>query len=156
PDDAVQPRAEVRRWGEVDGVPVHLATLTAGRVRAEVSGFGATLVGVEVPPAKGEAADDRRDVVLGRDALDDGAGGGYVGRHPYLGGTVGRVANRIAGATFDLDGVRHRLAANDGPHHLHGGLRGFDRRPWSLGTVPAAGSAVVPAAVSAVVPAVVP
>src|SRR5690606_19002116 len=43
PDDAVEPRVEVRRWGEVDGVPVQLATLTAGRVRAEVSGFGATL-----------------------------------------------------------------------------------------------------------------
>ena len=137
-------------------MPVHLATLTAGLLRAVVSSFGATLVSVEVPAGKGEAAHDRRDVILGRDALDDGAGGGYVGPHPYLGGTVGRVANRISWATFDLDGVGHRLVANDGPHHLHGGLRGFDRRPWSLGTVPAAGSAVVPAAVSAVVPAAVP
>lgn len=137
------PRADVRPWGEVDGVPVELATLTAGRVRAVVCSFGATLVSVEVPAGKYDAVGGTRDVVLGLGTLDDGAGGGYVGPHPYLGGTVGRVANRIAGAAFDVGGVRYQLAANDGAHHLHGGVRGFDRLAWSLEVVRATGVASV-------------
>lgn len=123
-------RVEVLPWGEVDGVPVALVTLQAGVLCARVCSFGATLVGVELPPGRADPGGLRRDVVCGRDALDAGPGGGYVGAHPYLGGTVGRVANRIAGARFDLDGREVRLPANEGSHHLHGGLRGFDRRPW--------------------------
>lgn len=121
---------EVIPWGEVGGVPVALVTLRAGELCARVSSFGATLVGVELPPGRRDPGGSRRDVVWGRDALAAGAGGGYLGAHPYLGGTVGRVANRIGGARFELDGREVRLAANEGSHHLHGGLRGFDRRPW--------------------------
>ncbi len=65
------------------------------------------------------------DVLLG---YEDPAG--YRGDRAYFGSTVGRVANRIAGAQFDLGGRRHQLAANDGPHHLHGGLRGFSQVEW--------------------------
>ena len=50
----------------------------------------------------------------------------------YLGATVGRVAGRIRGACFDLDGVRHVLTANERGHTLHGGAVGFDSRPWRV------------------------
>lgn len=53
--------------------------------------------------------------------------------NPYLGATVGRWANRIAGATFVLDGKRHHLDANEGPNHLHGGTGGLDQHEWSAG-----------------------
>ena len=53
-------------------------------------------------------------------------------RNPHLGAVVGRYANRIAGARFTLDGVEHRLVANQGPDTLHGGPLGFSRRTWSV------------------------
>lgn len=83
--------------------------------------LGATLQSWSLTGRDGE----RDDVVLGFDVLE-----GYVGPHPYFGGTVGRVANRIANARFELDGVRYALNANDGDHTLHGGRVGFDRRLW--------------------------
>ncbi|NIJ77797.1 aldose 1-epimerase [Xanthomonas campestris] len=45
---------------------------------------------------------------------------------------VGRFGNRIAGARYTLDGVTRTLAANEGRNQLHGGLRGFGRRVWSV------------------------
>jgi aldose 1-epimerase len=87
----------------------------------ELLTFGATLKSLSAPDRAGEFA----DVTLGFPTL-----GGYLQRHPYFGSTVGRFANRIAGATFTLDGVKYRLAANNGSNHLHGGEVGFDRAVW--------------------------
>jgi len=50
---------------------------------------------------------------------------------PFFGATVGRVANRIRNARFTLEGREYRLPANDGPHHLHGGTRGWDKAVWT-------------------------
>jgi aldose 1-epimerase len=83
--------------------------------------WGATLARLRVPDRDGRPV----DVVLGFDDLR-----AYQGSHPYLGATVGRYANRIANARFALDGRSHALPANDGPHCLHGGRSGFDRRFW--------------------------
>jgi aldose 1-epimerase len=120
----------VRRepWGSTsDGEPVELVTLERGPLRARLTSFGATLVALEVPDRHGE----RADVVLGFDTLAE-----YESPHnPYCGGLIGRCANRIAGARFTLDGREHVLAANEGRNHLHGGARGFDRRPWTPGIV---------------------
>jgi aldose 1-epimerase len=66
-------------------------------------------------------------VVLGFDNL-----AAYEGKHPHFGGTIGRVANRIARGEFELDGQRYTLAKNNGPNTLHGGLIGFDKRHWKV------------------------
>jgi aldose 1-epimerase len=117
----------VRRepWGATRaGEPVELFTLERGRLRARVATFGATLVSLDVFVGAGR----RTHAVLGLDSL-----AGYESpSNPYLGGVIGRCANRIAGARFSLDGREHALSANEGRHHLHGGARGFDRRVWRV------------------------
>ena len=104
-----------------DGTPVELYTLTNGKITAKVMSYGAILTELIAPDRDGKPA----DVVLGFDSLD-----GYLAGHPYFGATVGRVANRVGGAKFSLDGKDYQLAANNGPNTLHGGLKGFDKVVW--------------------------
>jgi aldose 1-epimerase len=113
---------EKTAWGESDGQPVTLFTLRTGSdVTVRLTDYGARLVGIEVPDRNGNVA----DVTLGFDNL-----AGYQ-KHRYFGATVGRVANRIAKGKFTLDGKDYTLAVNNGPNHLHGGKRGFDRIVWT-------------------------
>ena len=91
---------------------------------ATFSAFGARLVELRVPDRDGSLD----NVVLGFD--DDK---GYRDNVDlFFGATIGRVAGRIAGGSFELDGRRHQLACNEGQTHLHGGPeRSFDRVDWS-------------------------
>lgn len=105
-----------------EGRAVDLYTLANGRgLRAKIITYGGILVALEVPDREGRT----QDVVLGFDTLD-----AYLAGHPYFGALIGRYANRIAGARFSLDGRAYQLAANNGPNHLHGGERGFDKALW--------------------------
>ena len=107
-----------------DGRTVNLWTLEVpGGWKATISEYGAILTGFHVPSKTG--ADGATDVVLGFDSLDP-----YVKGHPYFVATCGRVSNRIAKGTFDLDGKTHTLATNNGANHLHGGVVGFDKHLW--------------------------
>ncbi|WP_435011121.1 aldose epimerase family protein [Tundrisphaera lichenicola] len=115
-------RVERMEFGKTpEGTPVQLYVLTNGRVTAKVMTYGAILTELDVPDRDGKPA----DVVLGFDTLE-----GYLAGHPYFGATVGRVANRIGGAGFSLDGQNYSLAVNNGPNTLHGGLKGFDKVVW--------------------------
>lgn len=48
-------------------------------------------------------------------------------KNPYFGCTVGRVANRISGASYEHDGFKYFLSRNCGPNTLHGGISGFNK-----------------------------
>lgn len=85
--------------------------------------YGAAVQSILVPDREGRCG----DVVLGHDGLD-----GYLARRNFFGATVGRVANRISGAAFVLDGARHELDRNEGETCLHAGSGGFDTRLWSI------------------------
>lgn len=76
-------------------------------------------------------------VVLGHDAVAD-----YLDEPGYLGATVGRFANRIAGGRFRIDGEHFTVPANNGPHALHGGPVGFDRAVWRILSADEAGLAL--------------
>jgi aldose 1-epimerase len=104
-----------------DGTPVRRFVLQNGRLTVKAISYGAIVTEIHAPDRHGRAT----DVVLGFDDLD-----GYLARHPYFGATVGRVANRIAGGRFTLDGKDYTLAVNNGPNALHGGLKGFDKVVW--------------------------
>ncbi len=110
-----------------DGQPLHLVGLgdVADGLTVGVTDVGAGLVTAVAPDAHGRPADVTLGFDTGRDYLD--------GPNPYLGATVGRVANRIAHARFALDGREHRLLANEGDHHLHGGgPRALSWHVWQL------------------------
>jgi aldose 1-epimerase len=126
PVPSALPLPTVRPFGSLpDGRVVSLYTLEVpGGWRAEITDYGAILTSFQVPLAADPDAKPV-DVVLGCDSLT-----GYLAGHPYFGATCGRVSNRIAGGMFELDGVRHTLARNNGDNHLHGGVVGFDKKLW--------------------------
>jgi aldose 1-epimerase len=106
-----------------DGTPIDLYVLRNSKgMEAGICNYGGIVVWLKVPDKHGVLG----DVVLGYDHLD-----GYLTNNPYFGCLVGRYGNRIANGQFVLDGVTYQLAKNDGPNHLHGGIKGFDKVVWS-------------------------
>ena len=110
-------------FGTLDSKPVSLYTLrNKNGLVAKISDYGGIVTELYTPDRDGKMA----DVVLGFETLD-----GYVAGSPYFGAMVGRVGNRIAGGRFTLDGKQYQLATNNGPNHLHGGVKGFDKVVWN-------------------------
>ncbi|GAA3588836.1 galactose mutarotase [Nonomuraea rosea] len=106
-----------------NGKKIDIYTLrNSGGMRVKILTYGGILQSIEVPDSGGELA----NVALGFDNLSN-----YVTKSPYFGCITGRYANRIAKGRFALDGRTYRLATNDGPNHLHGGVKGFDKRVWT-------------------------
>lgn len=114
------PSVKSAAFGQLPGgATASLFTLAnAHGLVARVTNYGTILTGLHVPDHAGKLG----DVVLGFDNL-----AAYLTGHPYLGCTVGRVANRIAQGRFTLDGRTYQLATNNGPNALHGGVQGFDK-----------------------------
>lgn len=114
---------ESRCFGHMpDGQRVTAFTLVSDAgCEAVILTLGATLQALRTPDRDGRLA----DITLGYADVDS-----YLDSHDYMGATVGRVANRIAGGRFTLDGRTYHIPPNEGPHALHGGPSGFDRALW--------------------------
>lgn len=119
-----RPRVGRTPFGSMpDGRAIECFTLANARgCEARVITYGGIVVSLRVPDRAGTLD----DVVLGHDDL-----AGYLVGSAYFGAIVGRYGNRIANGRFSLDGRTYELARNDGAHHLHGGVRGFDRAVWT-------------------------
>ncbi|MEM1121147.1 MAG: aldose epimerase family protein [Bacteroidota bacterium] len=105
-----------------NNVPVSLFTLTnKNGVTVKITNLGGIVTSILVP--------DKNEVLgeinLGFPQLDN-----YLKGHPAFGALVGRYANRIANGQFALAGKTYQLPINNGPNHLHGGLKGFDQAIW--------------------------
>lgn len=92
-------------------------------IELRILDYGGIIVSLKVPDRTGQLD----DVVLGFDSLAD-----YQRASPYFGAIIGRYGNRIARGRFTLDGHAYTLATNNGPNHLHGGLKGFDKVVWDV------------------------
>jgi aldose 1-epimerase len=115
-----------------DGTAVDIYTLrNKNNVEARITNYGGIVVSLKTPDRNGAMA----DIVLGFDSLD-----GYLKEHPYFGAIIGRYGNRIARGRFTLDGAEYKLAANNGPNSLHGGVRGFDKVVWTARETQTGGS----------------
>ena len=106
-----------------DGTAVTAIDLAAEGIELELISYGAAMRVLRVPDREGTLD----DVTLAYDALAP-----YEARLQYFGASVGRFANRIAGGTFEIDGVVHDVGRNDGPNCLHGGPTGFAGQNWQV------------------------
>ena len=110
------------------GKPVEMVTLkNKNGMEIQAINYGAIIMSLKVPDRTGKLA----DVVLGFDEPSR-----YFGepQPPFFGAIVGRYGNRIANGQFVLNGKTYPLVKNNGPNHLHGGTRGFDKFLWDLTT----------------------
>jgi aldose 1-epimerase len=115
-----------------DGRAVEIYALRNGQgMEARIATYGGIIVSLTAPDRAGRFA----DVVLGYDRLED-----YLKNPPYFGALIGRYANRIGGAKFQLNGKTYSLARNNGTNSLHGGVKGFDKVVWNAKVMDAAGS----------------
>ena len=91
---------------------------------AQITNYGAIIVSIYIPDRSGAMA----DIVQGYDTIQE-----YInGNGPYMGAICGRCANRIAKGKFNLLDKEYTLAINNGPNHLHGGLKGFSMKVWDV------------------------
>jgi len=106
-----------------DGTPVRLFTLVNAKgMEVQAINYGVIIPSIRVPDRNGRFD----DVVIGHDNLE-----GYLTKSRFFGAVAGRYANRIAGGHLVIDGHEYSLTLNNGPNHLHGGAKGFDKVVWS-------------------------
>ncbi|MDF9297250.1 aldose epimerase family protein [Geobacillus stearothermophilus] len=111
-----------QKWAELNGRDVLLFTLANDHgMELWVTNYGCIVTKLLFPDRNGNV----ENVVLGFDQFEP-----YLTNAPYFGAVIGRVAGRIQGASFELEGVTYRLAKNENNNHLHGGLNGFHRVLW--------------------------
>lgn len=101
-------------------------------VEVHVTNFGAIITSILVPDRDGKMG----DIALGYHDVS-----GYINAvdKPYFGAIVGRYGNRIANGKFTIDGEEYKLATNNGPNALHGGVIGFDKVVWDAEAKASAG-----------------
>ena len=104
--------------------PIQFYTIkSSGGLKVEISNLGAKITKLLVANHKGEI----KDIVLGFKTAEE-----WRTQETYFNAICGRVANRIKGGTFVLDGKTYQLPINNGGNSLHGGIEGFNAKLWDV------------------------
>lgn len=109
-----------------DGREVQLFTLSNEKTSVKITNYGAIITRIDMPNKNGTI----ENVVCGFDKLEHYLSDEYLGSYPYFGAIIGRFGNRIANGHLEIKGKTYKMAINNGPNHLHGGLEGFDKKLW--------------------------
>lgn len=111
---------------QIDGKDVTLCILkNKNNVELTVTNYGAKIVSLMVP----DRTEKLVDVVTGHNSIDEY----QTSQEPYFGAVCGRFGNRIAKGKFVIDGTEYnKLAINNGPNSLHGGIKGFNSQVWDV------------------------
>ncbi len=105
-----------------DGREVKIFDLeTSAGLGMSITNYGCIITSVRMPDRNGRV----EEIAAGFPDLES-----YLGEHPYFGALVGRFANRIGDARFQIDGKEYKISPNNGKDHLHGGFESFDRKLW--------------------------
>lgn len=119
-------------FGEYDKEKVHLFTLkNANGMQVKIMNYGATITSIILPDAHG----NKSNIAAGFDTFSGYFSEEYKKNAPYFGGIIGRYASFIKNSEFVLNDKKYQLANNLDPHHLHGGINGFDKRLWKIADV---------------------
>ncbi|MFD2526767.1 aldose epimerase family protein [Flavihumibacter stibioxidans] len=114
-------------WGQADGQPVDLYTLTNSKgTIVKITNYG----GIITSFVTRDKNDSASSIVIGFDSIAQ-----YLQSPPYFGAIIGRYGNRIGGGKFSIGDQSYTLARNNGENHLHGGVKGFDKVIWTAGPV---------------------
>jgi aldose 1-epimerase len=109
-------------FGSVPDGKVDLYTLkNSNGIQIAITNFGGIIQSIIVPDKEGNYS----DIVHGFDSIAP-----YVNESPYFGAIIGRYGNRLANGKFSIDNIEYDLVKNNGPNHLHGGIKGFDKVLW--------------------------
>ena len=111
------------------GEDVYLFTLrNAKGTEVLITNYGAIISSFKIKMPDGEV----NDIVLGFDKIENYLAEDYLKHYPWFGAAVGRYANRIKDAAFEMDGITYQLTKNNGNDQLHGGKVGFDKKVWQF------------------------
>lgn len=110
------------KFGEIENQEIYAySIINDAGMEITCINYGCIITKVLMPNREGE----RENIVLGFDSIEE-----YIQHSPYFGAVVGRVAGRIKGAQFELDGKVYNLEKNENRNHLHGGIKGFSQKVW--------------------------
>ncbi len=127
-DNFRQPYLIIRKtlYGHIKGSPIYSIELKNKNISVGITNIGCAITSICTPDKNGF----QKNIVAGFKDLKD-----YKQNEFYFGCVLGRYANRLANGRFNLDGREIQLSVNDGINHLHGGIKGFNKKIWQMDNI---------------------
>ena len=115
-----------------DGREAMLYTLQNDNgIKIKITNYGGIITSIETP----DKNDNIENIAWGFEKLEGYLSEEYLSSYPFFGAIIGRFGNRIANGHLEIEGKTYKLAVNNGPNHLHGGITGYDQILWNAETI---------------------